>query len=65
MRTPVCCGTTLALVLIVTLAPHAQEREGVMGDLIREVTAAETKVLGLARAMPPATYGWRPAKGVR
>ena len=36
-----------------------------MGDLIRDVTTVETKVLGLARALPPAAYDWRPAKGVR
>ena len=36
-----------------------------MGDLLRDVTEVETKVLGLARAIPAAGYDWRPGKGVR
>jgi DinB superfamily len=36
-----------------------------MGDLIHDVTTVETKVLGLAKTMPPTVYDWRPAKGVR
>ena len=36
-----------------------------MGDLIHDVTTVETKVLGLAKTMPPMVYDWRPAKGVR
>jgi hypothetical protein len=55
----------LALLLAVTHPLHAQDREGVMGDLLRDVSTVETKTLGLARAIPPTLYEWRPAKGVR
>jgi hypothetical protein len=55
----------LAFLLTVTPALYAQDREGVMGDLIHDVTTVETKVLGLAKTMPPMVYDWRPAKGVR
>jgi hypothetical protein len=65
MRTPTCCSTVLAFLLTVTPALHAQDRDGVMGDLIHDVTTVETKVLGLANTMPPTVYDWRPAKRVR
>ena len=65
MRTPACVFTVLAILLTVTPALQAQDREGVMGDLIRDVTAVEAKVVELAKAIPPTVYDWRPAKGVR
>lgn len=65
MRTSTCCSTALALLLTVAPPLNAQNREGVMGDLIRDVAALETKILALARTMPPTVYDWRPAKGVR
>src|SRR5687767_14724466 len=61
MRTLTRCSTLLAL--LVTVTPlQAQDREGVMGDLIRDVATVETKILALARTMPPTVYEWRPAK---
>jgi uncharacterized damage-inducible protein DinB len=49
----------------IALPLGAQNREGVMGDLLRDVTGVEGKIMGLARAMPAAAYEWRPGKGVR
>jgi hypothetical protein len=43
----------------------AQERAGVMGDLLQDVAALETKIVGLANAMPPTAYKWQPGAGVR
>lgn len=43
----------------------AQKRAGVMGDLVSDVTDVETKITGLAKAMPDAAWNWRPGKGVR
>ena len=54
-----------AIVLTLTLPLRAQTRDGVMGDLIKDVTAVEKKIVGLARAIPADAYGWRPGKGVR
>jgi hypothetical protein len=65
MRTLTRCSTLLALLLTLTPPLQAQDREGVMGDLIRDVATVETKILGLARTMPPTVYEWRPSKGVR
>jgi len=59
---------TFALVALVTgfVSPlNAQDREGVMGDLLRDVGQVENKILGLARAMPASAHEWRPADGVR
>ena len=58
-------STLIMLVFALSLPLGAQNREGVMGDLIRDVTTVETKMLGLARAMPPSAYDWRPGKDAR
>src|SRR5688572_21118276 len=57
---------TIAGVFLMFAAPcTAQTREGVMGDLLKDIGEVESKVVGLAKAMPEATLGWRPAPGVR
>lgn len=43
----------------------AQNRTGVMGELLNDVAQAEKKIVGLARAMPEAAWQYRPAEGVR
>jgi uncharacterized damage-inducible protein DinB len=58
----------LALVLplgSVTLPLEAQKGEGLMGELLKDVTDVETKIVGLAKAIPASAYEWRPGKGVR
>src|SRR5687767_1372159 len=51
--------------LLTTVTGAGQERTGVMADLIAAVAAVESKVVGLANAMPESAYAWRPADGVR
>jgi hypothetical protein len=58
-------STLVALFLLLSPPLGAQNREGIMGELIRDVTTVETKIVGLARAIPAAGYEWRPGKGVR
>lgn len=36
-----------------------------MGDLLKDITDVQTKITGLAKAMPQSTYAWRPSEGVR
>lgn len=36
-----------------------------VADLLADIAQAETKFLGLARAIPAEKYGWKPAEGVR
>ena len=56
----------LALASVTSSSPTAaQERAGLMGDLLGDVAVLETKILGLANAMPPAAHKWRPGEGVR
>jgi len=59
--------SALAAAALLTLATPvaAQTREGVMGELIRDVSTLEKKIIDLANAMPAAAHEWRPAKGVR
>jgi uncharacterized damage-inducible protein DinB len=58
---------SLLFACILWLAPPfaAQTSEGVMGDLLKDVSEVETKIVGLARAIPASAYDWRPGKGVR
>jgi uncharacterized damage-inducible protein DinB len=52
-------------VLALTSSLGGQTREGLMGELLRDVNTAQMKIVGLAKAMPAAAYEWRPNKGVR
>ena len=65
MRSIARMTATLALLAVTASPLPAQESAGLMGDLLRDVTDVEKKVVGLARALPQAAYDWRPAKGVR
>jgi hypothetical protein len=58
------CELLLPAVLISAPAA-AQERPGVVGELLRDLTVAEGKVIALAKALPSSAYDWRPAPGVR
>jgi hypothetical protein len=57
--------TAAALLFALALPAGAQTREGLMGDLLKDIAEVESKVVGLAKAMPEATYAWRPGPGVR
>ena len=58
-------GTIATLVLLLAAPASAQGRAGVMGDLLKDIGEVESKIVGLAKAMPEGTYAWRPAAGVR
>jgi len=65
MRHTVHSLASVALVLGLTLPLGAQDRQGVMGELLQDVGQVEKKIIGLAKAMPDAAYQYRPGKGVR
>ena len=60
-----------AAVALVFAAPVAAQpsaaapRAGLMGDLLKDAGEVQTKMVGLAKAMPADKQGWRPAAGVR
>ena len=58
-------ATVATVLLMFAASANAQTREGLMGDLLKDISEVESKVVGLARAMPEASYGWRPGPGVR
>lgn len=58
-------STLAVLVLGLTVPLGAQGRDGLMGDLIKDVTATEMKIVGLAKVMPASVLEWRPGAGVR
>lgn len=65
MRFALRLGFLTAAVLAVALPASAQTREGLMGDLLKDVEEVQSKVVGLAKAMPAEAHAWRPAPGVR
>jgi len=58
-------GTFVTLLSVIAVPATAQTREGLMGDLLKDVAEVENKVVGLAKALPEGTYSWRPSAGVR
>lgn len=44
---------------------QAQQASGVMADLLADIKEVEEKLVGLAKAMPEASWNWRPGAGVR
>jgi hypothetical protein len=65
MRLTIHPTLVLGVFLALMLPLEAQKREGVMGEILQDVTDVETKIVGLAKAIPASGYEWRPAKGVR
>lgn len=65
MRLTIRLVTIAAALLVLAVPAGAQTRQGLMADLLRDVDQVQTKMVGLARAMPQPAYDWRPAKGVR
>jgi uncharacterized damage-inducible protein DinB len=64
------CGAAIVAVVFTPAAAQtpsgaAQAPSGLMGDLIKDVSDVESKINGLAKALPPAAFDWRPGKGVR
>ena len=61
--------TALAAAALLAFATPAEaqqpQRAGLMGDLIKDVTAVQAKLVGLARAIPEDKQGWRPSPDVR
>ena len=65
MRHPLALAPILCSFILVSAPLGAQERAGVMGELMRDAQTVEEKILGLARAMPQSAYDWRPGSSVR
>jgi hypothetical protein len=62
-------GAAIALIVSLPLAAQtregAQPREGLIGDLLKDVDGVEKKVLALANAVPESAYAWKPDPAVR
>jgi hypothetical protein len=65
MRLIVRLLSTILAVLVSAGPAAAQTREGVMGELLSDVTEVENKIMGLAKALPEKAWAWRPGAGVR
>jgi uncharacterized damage-inducible protein DinB len=56
----------IPIAVAILVAPlRAQSRDGLMGDLLKDVGDVEKKVMDLAKAIPESAYAWRPGAGVR
>lgn len=59
-------GLAATAMLAVVAAPAAaQQRAGLMGELMKDVSDVQGKLVGLAKAVPVEKYDWRPGAGVR
>jgi uncharacterized damage-inducible protein DinB len=65
MRQTARLAATCALALTMTLPMTAQKPAGLMGDLQKDVSDVQEKIVGLAKALPDGAYDWRPMPGVR
>jgi hypothetical protein len=65
MRQIVRAVSFVVVAVALTLPVEAQTREGLMGDLLKDVDDVHSKVVGLAKAMPAEAHTWRPMAGVR
>ena len=55
----------LCLFVLGAATAGAQTRGGVMADLAKDIAEVETKIVGLANAIPESAWEWRPGPGVR
>ncbi len=58
-------ATISVLALMLTLSLAAQKPQGLMGDLSKDVSDVQTKIVGLAKAIPAAAYDYKPSPDVR
>ncbi len=60
-------NTVIAVAAVLSLAApaSAQQRAGLMGELMKDVGDLQGKLVGLAKAVPADKYDWRPGAGVR
>ena len=65
MRDFIFTGSVVAVLLALALPLGAQTREGLIGDLLKDVDEVHSKIVGLAKAMPADAQSWRPMAGVR
>ena len=63
LRLTICLSAAACLALAAPAS--AQTRDGVVGELLKDIAGVENKVMALTKAMPDAAMAWRPAPGVR
>ncbi len=60
-----CVLAIVAAAFIPAAAQTPTAANGLMADLIKDVADVESKIAGLAKALPASAHDWRPGKGVR
>lgn len=55
----------LGVAALAPLASQVQAQQGFMASMHRDLNGVQSKVVGLANAIPESAYGWRPGEGVR
>jgi len=53
------------LALSLTVAPALMAQGSLAADLLKDISEVETKLVGLAKAIPADKYAWRPGEKVR
>jgi len=65
MRTMIRSAASAAAMLVTMSAAGVAQSDKLAADLVKQVEGLETKVMGLAKALPEAAFAWRPMAGVR
>jgi hypothetical protein len=65
MRPSIRSAAVAAVVLLLTSTTAGAQAPSVVRDLIKDISELEEKMVGLAKAMPEASYAWRPSPGTR
>ena len=60
MRSTTLSAFAAAAILTLATPVAAQTPEGVMGELLADLSMLEKKMIGLANAMPASAHEWRP-----
>lgn len=57
--------TAVALTAVLAASAAAQQRTGLMGELLKDMEDVRGKLVALAKETPVEKYDWRPGEGVR
>jgi len=65
MRSMIRTAASAAAMLVTISASGAAQSDKLAADLVKDIGDLETKVVGLAKALPEAAWAWRPMAGTR
>ena len=62
---PLVRSLSVVALCLLPAAPVVAQPAGIAGDLLKDISGVEEKVMALAKALPDSAMAWRPGPGVR